>query len=341
MVSGTHPDYQYYAEDFITWIRMRENARLAIIGVCPWYIRGYPNEPGYEEGELVPHKVDMPCENRWSESYLRRRIARLYSIDDWLQEQEIGKTTMMTLTLSHGSLDSSLGPITIPFAFRVLGKHWQKIRRRISVDLPGIQFVSIYEPHLKGHYPGYPHLHVLYFGEIPEILQEHVKRLWSDKYKLGSYERGVTFSNTKEAIKSGRNYVMKYLWKQLTAGFTNPAVIVFNAVAWKERFRLFSISPGLNDYINNAWAERIRREYYSDEDLEENKPLPPVIHCKTVSYRPGYPESYHDVKVPRSGKWGNASPKKVREYQKRIALLEEARENIEHLFTGALHHFNL
>lgn len=92
------------------------------------------------------------------------------------------------------------------------------------------------------------------------------------------------------------------------------------------------IEPCFPEIGYPAWAERIKREYYSDDELEDDRPLPPVTHCKTVSYRPGYPMSYHDVKVPRSGKWGNASPRKVREYQKGLTLLEKAKENVDRLF---------
>lgn len=321
-----YPEYQYLIEDFINWLRIRYGAKLKLVGV----------QPMNKGGMLLPNIKEMPCENRWSETYLRRRIARLYCIDDWMKDNNIGKTTMMTLTLSHGSENSLCGPISIPQAFELLKRHVRLIQNRIAVEMPGLQCVVVYEPHTKGYFPGFPHVHVLYFGVIPDKLQEQVKRLWSDKYKLGSYERGITFEVSKDNLQSGRNYVMKYLWKQLMSGFTDPSVILFNAVAWKHRYRLFSMSPGLNEYADQVWADKIQQKYNSDDDLDRDDVPPVVTHCKTFVCRDDWVNPVREVKIPRAGKYGNSTPKKVRAYAKKAELLETAINNLDSLSFGGL-----
>lgn len=314
-------DYQFWIEDFVNWLRMRYGSKLKLVGV----------QEMNKGGVLLPHVTDMPCENRWSESYLRRRIARLYCIDEWMKENNIGKTTMMTVTLSHGSAKSMCGEITIPQAFEIIKKRLRMIMNRISAEMPGIQCVVVFEPHMNGYYPGFPHVHVLYFGVISEKLQDQVKRLWSEKYKIGSYDRGVTFEVSQDNLQSGRNYVMKYLWKQLMAGMTEPAVIVFNAVAWKKHFRLFSMSPGLNAYADEVWEKKIGKEYHSDEDLDDGDVHVPesVKHCKTYIQRDDWVNPVREVKVPKPpGKFNKANPKRYREYKKNEKLLNEAFYNM-------------
>ena len=112
---------------------------------------------------------------------------------------------------------------------------WDKLSKILRKYVPDLTYIWVIEPHSSG----YPHFHIILFAEIPESLQEKIKQLWSEKYKVGSKERGVDFSTRilDEDINSLRNYLMKYIAKgfvitntKFSETFWTKEILVFNAL---------------------------------------------------------------------------------------------------------------
>ena len=161
---------------------------------------------------------------------------------------------MLTLTTyqdGHYSRSVWDKTLTIPEALCLLKNSWVYLRYAIRYYLPDTPWVWIMEPHKTG----YPHLHVILFADVSEEVQDAIKKLWSEKYKAGSYEHGVDFvvSKPRQSIGSIRNYLMKYIAKSFTSTgskFGESEIwgvgeLVFNALVWKNGWRLFGASRDL------------------------------------------------------------------------------------------------
>lgn len=124
-------------------------------------------------------------------------------------------------------------------------------------------YIWVIEPHKSG----YPHLHILVFTEISQLLQDKIKQLWSEKYKAGSKEHGVDFTTRipEEDINSLRNYLMKYIAKgfvitntKFSETFWIKEQLIFNALIWKNGYRIFQPSRTLQKIMHYNRNMKIR-----------------------------------------------------------------------------------
>ena len=104
---------------------------------------------------------------------------------------------------------------------------------------PGANYVWV----LEAHKTGFPHCHLVIFKEFTKAEQNAIKALWSSKYEAGSLDRGVEITSKKsdESIQSIRNYLMKYMAKELALA-TEPWTkrdFLFNAMVWKTKTRMW------------------------------------------------------------------------------------------------------
>lgn len=214
-----------------------------------------------KNGEVV---VTLPFVHRWTPVYRLSILAKFYALDDWMLDKP-GMVTMFTLTTYQGSHsrfnDGSYSRkatgknLTIQDCFDLLKISRTKFLNVLRNRYPGINYVWVLEPHETG----FPHCHLVVFREFSESEQEEIKRLWSEKYKAGSFDRGIDVTSKKsdESIHSIRNYLMKYMTKQF--GDDNKpwsnGEILFNAIVWASNTRMWGASKELTAVMRRPVRE--------------------------------------------------------------------------------------
>jgi hypothetical protein len=224
--------------------------------------------------------------HRWTPIYQKRLMAKLYQLDEWWKEHK-GPVTLLTLTTYQaGEHSRSIKGeiVTIEDSFLLLKDGWDKLSKILRKYLPDLTYIWVIEPHGSG----YPHLHILVFAEISQLLQDKIKQLWSEKYKAGSKEHGVDFTTRipEEDINSLRNYLMKYIAKGFVITNTkfsetlwSKEQLVFNAIIWKNGFRTFQPSRILQkimrydkEHVKSVWWHTGESEFdsYSTNERERH-----------------------------------------------------------------------
>jgi hypothetical protein len=237
-----HP-YWKVVVAFLAYLRNTEDITLRVHGEFQ------PDDVPFLEDRILK----FPYIHRWKPQYRRGVLAKFYQLEDW-HNQNPSPVTMLTLTTyQDGSYSRSVRgkDLSIPESFGLLKNSWVYLRHAIKYYLHDISWCWIMEPHKTG----YPHLHTVLFSDVSIGTQEAIKKLWAKKYKAGSYEHGVDFAANKpgQSIGSIRNYLMKYLAKGFTStgskfgeGHTwSAGELVFNALVWKNGWRLFGASRDL------------------------------------------------------------------------------------------------
>ena len=175
------------------------------------------------------------------EIYIKSLYAKFSQLEEWYKEH---KTPVFLLSLTTSSRDK-----TIKQAFETLREGWRKlahtlrkIRDERGIDL---EYIYVYEPHQSG----YPHMHVVLFGDLTDADFERMRKLWSGKYKIGSYEHGLHISKPKkhQEIEHVRAYILKYIQKSIDISKMDIAHFVFLAVLW-------------SFYDKTQWTKKIPRK---------------------------------------------------------------------------------
>jgi len=196
-----------------------------------------------------PHAIskDIGYIHRWTPIYRKSVIAKMYLLEKWHNLHSDLPVTMGTFTTYQDgvySLRHAVKNKTIKEAFACLKESWKYLTMWLHYHAPHLQFVYFFEPHKSG----YPHLHVIFFGDLSPEIQDRIKHLWSDKYKAGSLEHGADFRPIN-SLKSVRNYIIKYVTKILHHSNVNewePGELLFNAIMWKNKYRLWGASRPLS-----------------------------------------------------------------------------------------------
>jgi hypothetical protein len=223
--------------------------------------------------------------HRWTPIYQKRLMAKLYLLDDWWKEHK-GPVTLLTLTTYQaGEYSRSIKGEIVTFedSFLLLKDGWDKLSKILRKYISDLTYIWVIEPHESG----YPHLHILVFAEISQLLQEKIKQLWSEKYKAGSKEHGVDFTSRipEEDINSLRNYLMKYIAKGFVITNTKfsetlwtKEQLVFNALIWKNGYRTFQPSRKLQNIMrydkeqeNSVWWHSGESEFERYSTLERER----------------------------------------------------------------------
>lgn len=208
--------------------------------------------------------VTIPFVHRWTPIYHKSILAKFYTLDEWMRDNP-GMVTMFTLTTYQSSTsrynDGSysrkvLGKdLSILDCFNLLKASRTKFLNVLRNRYPGIYYVWVLEPHETGN----PHCHFVAFREFPVSEQDEIKRLWSEKYKAGSFDRGieVTSKRSDESIHSIRNYLMKYMAKQFIPGDVpwTDGELLFNAMVWATGTRMWGASKELTAVMRRPVKE--------------------------------------------------------------------------------------
>lgn len=286
---------------FLAYLRHTENVKFRVHG-----------EYFEEEGQFMADStLNFPYMHRWKDEYRKGVLAKFYQLEDWFKENP-SPITMLTLTTFHdtnkwgGKAHSSEGAgITIPESFDLLKHSWDFLRDALRYYLPHVPFVWIMEPHKSG----YPHLHVVLFADVDERTQNAIRALWSKKYKAGSFEHGVDFvvSKPEGGIKSIRNYLMKYIVKGFTKTGSkfgevegwSAGELVFNALVWKNKWRLFGASRDLCKVMAyHKKPDEKKVKFYATEILNDNGENHPVWLLQEPTGWGNHTRLYREIPKP-------------------------------------------
>jgi hypothetical protein len=121
---------------------------------------------------------------------------------------------------------------------------WNKIASAMRRKFPQIEFARVVEFQESGN----PHLHVLVFG-VNFIAIEWIRKLWEEKYELGTQINVKKIENEKGAIR----YLLKYLLKAFTGKTPdeNDKALKQKALLWALNSRGWAVSGNLISLISN------------------------------------------------------------------------------------------
>lgn len=200
---------------------------------------------GTKESETVVSDVEYI--HRWTDTYRRSWIAKMYQLEAWHKHEGLPVTLLTLTTYQDGWYSHQKGRnLTIPESFEVLKSGWNKISMILRKEKRTIDYFWIMEPHESG----YPHMHVMLFAEVEPELQDKISSLW-ESYGAGSRAHGVDFEIRPEieGIQSLRNYLLKYLAKGLQGTNSKfgdepllPGHWVFHSQVWKYKYRIVGSS---------------------------------------------------------------------------------------------------
>ncbi|WP_338093365.1 rolling circle replication-associated protein [Methanorbis furvi] len=184
------------------------------------------NIDGYDTFSCKPVTMELEYVHRFTESYLKGLLWKFSRLEEWYKEH---KTPVYLLSLTTSSKNK-----TIREAFDVLREGWRNLahvlRKMRQEKGMQIEYIYVYEPHKSG----YPHIHVALFGNLTDDDVERLRRLWSDKYKIGSYEHGLNISLPRkhQEIHHVRAYILEYVKKSIDLSNVTVPHFVFLAVLW-------------------------------------------------------------------------------------------------------------
>lgn len=215
---------------------------------------------GYDPvaGKFVTQSIDHIT--RYHETYRKSVLARWYRID---KEYDLRTITMMTLTTAQDGKWARVHgkPRSIFEACYALKAGWSKVRKMLNKA--GIKsYAYVYEPHPGS---GYPHLHVMIFGDIlgdgelyPSHLEHKIRTAWQNDYKLGSRDHGVDFRVVNPQF--ARSYLLKYVLKDMSGDGWTFEQYLFHLHFWLTRMRLWGMSRSVSLHV----ASTRRQEEFSE-----------------------------------------------------------------------------
>lgn len=242
-------EYTTDVREFLEYLAETKKSRITLDGVT-------------DTGEGIT--VGKEYIHRWTDTYRKAWVAKLYQLDDWYQAERPPVTLLTLTTYQDGWYSREQGRyLSIAESFRVLKEGWKKLSMILRKELGTIDYLSVVEPHETG----YPHMHVALFAEIPQALQDKIRDLW-EQYGAGSQAHGVDFAVTEARgdISSVRNYLLKYLAKSLQGTGSQygdepvtPGEWVFHSQVWRHGYRLIGSSRNLSRVMAYRKEEEEKR----------------------------------------------------------------------------------
>lgn len=219
------------------------------------------------DGDGKAEAVEGDYVVRFTPAYAKRTIAKFYSLDDYHKEHQTAITLITLTSYQEGNTSiRACGGRTHEEAYNALKGVFPKVYDVLKYHMPGVQYLWAVEPHPSS---GYPHVHLLVFGEVPAALQERLKRLYSEKWNIGSKKHGLHFEVLPN-IQSARNYALKYITKSLntedsphTKPFDwTPEELLFYTLTRKNRWRLWGSSSGISELMKYRKPEEEKFDQY-------------------------------------------------------------------------------
>lgn len=169
-----------------------------------------------KDGSMAVKKV--PIVYSCDQAYKNRQMAKLYRLNEWYNSLIPSRrvVTMMTLTTHQRDFKNYFDQ------YDFLRDSWLKLKDVMKKpdELGDFEYVVIAEPHKTG----FAHYHILIFKAVTNDQASRYKKLWNEKYAAGSESRGVDITvNKAGALRSVKNYLMKYLAKTFTMDYEDSS----------------------------------------------------------------------------------------------------------------------
>jgi hypothetical protein len=237
---------------------------------------------GYDtiKGRIL--NLPMSYNNRWGLVRRKELSEKLERLDFWFEMQEDRPVTLATLTSYHPegeSVSDSWFKLN-----QARGKFLKMIKKYCGKDT---DYFWVPEPHPETD-NGYVHYHCAIFAEIPIPLENKLRKLWADKYKVGSHTYGLDFSKKEgdDKIEHLKDYLSKYLEKGFLMKKWSIGTLIFNASLWETGFRLYGASTSIRKMMNIADTDEKRDVFYTLEESEGFDDLGPG-YLEIVQHRRG------------------------------------------------------
>lgn len=255
---------------------------------------------GERQGEGGTQEVttELDYVHRWTPLYKKAVLAKFYQLETWIKDHPCDVTMITLTTYQDGkySIEQKGELTTIPESFALLKKGWDNLRKKLRKTHPEVDYVWIMEPHKTG----YPHIHVAYFGKISPHEQTRLKNLWQ-KWGIGDKDHGLDFNEktSKESVKSIRNYLMKYMVKgfapEKSDEFWTTAETVFNALTWKNHWRLFGTTKNLTQVMKKHDKMENDTFYFATEMHDQDGTRRLTWTRKGYTFEPQHPRQINDI----------------------------------------------
>jgi hypothetical protein len=160
-----------------------------------------------KDGSLAVKRV--PLTYSFDPLYRNEQMAKLYRLNDWYSSLPPNQRviTMMTLTTYQRGFKSYFEQ------YDFLRDSWLKLKDVMKKELGDFPYLVVAEPHKSG----FAHYHILIFKWVTNLQAIRYQKLWYEKYVAGSGSHGINFNvNMSGALRSVKNYLMKYLAKTFT-----------------------------------------------------------------------------------------------------------------------------
>jgi hypothetical protein len=226
--------------------------------------------------------LPMSYNNRWGPARRKELSEKLDRLDFWFELQTDRPVTLATLTSYHPeneSVSDSWFKLN-----QARGKFLKMIKKYCGNDT---DYFWVPEPHPETD-NGYVHYHCAIFAEIPIPLENKLRRLWADKYKVGSHTYGLDFSKKEgdDKIEHLKDYLSKYLEKGFLMKKWSIGTLIFNASLWETGFRLYGASTSIRKMMNIQDTDEKHEVYYTLEESEGFDDLGPG-YLEIVQHRRG------------------------------------------------------
>lgn len=157
--------------------------------------------------------------NRWANAYKNRYLKKLHQLQDWYNEDPC-PVTFVTFTTKHKKTDF------IPDQITFLKENFVKIKDLIRKRKGKFDYIGNMDFHKSGH----AHYHYIFFVKLDETDIDYVKKIWSQKYGAGSYEKGIHFDVIpQERLNFVVTYIFRHSKKLFDEKFTQPGSLRFHA----------------------------------------------------------------------------------------------------------------
>lgn len=252
---GEIHNYTGLCQQFMEYVNSTAHTKFRLRGIETTHVGNGIWETWGDSSDV---ETTIEYVHRWTKTYRRGWIAKLYLLDNYIHQNPTPVTMLTLTTYQDGRYSKRMRggtAVSREESFELLKLGWKWLSMVLRKELGQFDYLTIMEPHESG----YPHMHIPIFRDIPEQVREKVRHLWSEKYGFGSAEHGVDFSigESRTDIQSLRNYLLKYLSKGFLdntgskfgdANLT-PGELVFNALVWKYQYRIFGSSRHLSQIM--------------------------------------------------------------------------------------------
>ena len=237
---------------------------------------------GYDtiKGKIL--NLPMSYNNRWGPVRRKELSEKLERLEFWFEQQEDRPVTLATLTSYHPE-NESVGDSWFKLN-EARGKFLKMIKKYCGKDT---DYFWVPEPHPETD-NGYVHYHVAIFADIPIPLENKLRRLWADKYKVGSHTYGLDFAKkeNEEKINHLKAYLSKYLEKGFLLKEWSIGLLIFNATLWDTGFRMYGASTAIRKMMNIKDTCEKHDVFYTLEESEGFDDLGPG-YLEIVQHRTG------------------------------------------------------